>query len=163
MPVTSDQFPSSPTVDKVTQYEHFLNEILRADLKDTLERRDQVYAEAAQYMELQTVIEKLSTVSNGDETTRLKTKVDLGSNFYVQAEIPHTKTFTVDLGCGIWLPMSPKDATSFCDKKLAYLNAKIDELTKRELNLKAQINLVLEGLKELQNIKFVERRPRYEY
>jgi prefoldin subunit 5 len=161
-PRSTSSSDSSINVDKVTQYEHFLNDVLRTDLKSTLTRRDKLYADAAQYLELQTVLEKLSAASAGDESFKLKTKVDIGSNFYVQAEIPNTKTYTIEIGCGVWLPMNSKDASAFCNKKLAILNARIDELTQQELNLKAQINIVLEGLKEIQKINYVQPRPRYE-
>lgn len=149
-------------MDKVTNYENFLNEVLRTDLKTTLDRRDELYNEISQYMELQTVLEKLSVT--GDESegtdTKLKTRVDIGSNFYVQAEIPSTKTITVDIGCGIWLPMMPKDVLKFCEKKLFFLNARVDHLTQQELSIKAQIKLVLEGLREIQNIDVKEPMPR---
>lgn len=151
-----------PKIDKITQYEYFLNEVLRTDLKTTLDRRDELYNQISQYMELQTVLDKLQGANEGDENTKLRTRVDIGCNFYIQAEIANTKIINVDIGCGIWLPMSPKDALSFSEKKLVFLNARVDELTQKELQIKAQIKLVLNGLRELQNISQIEPKPRYE-
>jgi prefoldin subunit 5 len=141
--------------EKVTKYEEFLNDVLRPDLKTTLDRRDELYNQISQYMELQTILEKIPA---GDNSLKLKTRVDIGSNFYVQAEIPNTKLITVDLGCGIWLPMAPPDAIIFSQKKLMDLNQKAEELTQKELGIKAQIKLVLEGLREIQKIGLEESR-----
>ncbi|XP_021947279.1 protein UXT [Folsomia candida] len=161
--------PDFIDMEKVSKYENFLNEVLRVDLKTTLDRRDELYNEIAQYIELQTIMGKLSAATGGGEDdgdiglgTKLKTRVDIGSNFYVQAEIPSTKTFTVDIGCGIWLQMTGKDALKFCDKKLFFLNARADELTQKELSIKAQIKMVLEGLREIQKIVTKEPTPRNE-
>jgi len=167
MPVTIGPFNTSddsPEVDmdKVSKYEYFLNEVLRSDLKTTLERRDELYNQVAQYMELQTVLEKVGGAMNADGNSKLKTKVDIGSNFYVQAEIPDLKTVTVDVGCGIWLPMSSEDAIAFCEKKVSFLNSRVNDLTQQELGIKAQINIVLEGLKEIQRISFPQPKPTYE-
>jgi len=161
-PLEEEEEFEDPTAEKVLQYEHFLNNVLRTDLKITLDRRDELYNEITQYMELQTVMEKLAEANGGNEGAKLKTRVDIGSNFYVQAEIPNTKMITVDIGCGIWLPMTPKDALKFCEKKLFFLNARVDELTQKELNVKAQIKLVLEGLREIQKINVMAERKRYE-
>ena len=78
---------------KVAQYETFLNETLRTDLKSTLTLRDKIYQEQAEYLALRNSINaiKLADLVPGEP---LKTKVDLGCNFYCQARVPDpTKIF----------------------------------------------------------------------
>ena len=66
--------------DKVAQYETFLNETLRTDLKSTLTIRDKIYQEQAEYLALRNSINAIQLVElvPGEP---LKTKVDLGCNF----------------------------------------------------------------------------------
>ncbi|XP_022082503.1 protein UXT-like isoform X2 [Acanthaster planci] len=100
---------------KVTEYEKFVNEVLRRDLQKVLDERDQIYEQAAHYLQLKTTIEKLQEANLSKDT--LKTKIDLGCNFYVQA------------------------------------NVLSDKLTKDSAEIKANIKLVYEGLRELQHLE----------
>ena len=66
---------------KVIKYETFLNETLRTDLRKTLLLRDKIYQEQAEYLALRKSINaiKISDLVPGEP---MKTKVDLGCNFY---------------------------------------------------------------------------------
>jgi len=134
---------------KVAQYEHFLNETLRSDLETTLERRDKIYEQIAEYNELSVILGTL----DGHEGPKLRTKVDIGCNFYVQAEIENCRNVIVDVGCGIWVEMNETKAKEFCEKKTKFLNKQAEQLTMKEVKTKAEIDVVLEGLKEIQGIK----------
>ena len=71
------------TEDKVQRYETFLNERLRGDLRKCLEQRDKIYQEQAEFLALRNSIQAIKTAElvPGEP---LKTKVDLGCNFYCQ-------------------------------------------------------------------------------
>ena len=66
---------------KVMKYETFLNETLRTDLRKALLLRDKIYQEQAEYLALRKSINaiKISDLVPGEP---MKTKVDLGCNFY---------------------------------------------------------------------------------
>lgn len=156
--------------DKITRYEEFLNEVLRKDLKETLERREEVYCTIAEYLELQTVLEKLDSAKMFESppapgATKLRTRVEIGCNFYVQANITDVNKIIVDIGCGIWLPMNRTEALTFVTEKLKVLNSQATSMTQQELQIKAKINIVLQGIRELQGIstrfyeKSVDRGP----
>ena len=84
---------SKEVTNKVQQYEAFLNDTLRKDLKNILIQRDKIYQEQAEYLALRNSINaiKLAELVPGEP---LKTKVDLGCNFYCQARVPDpTKIF----------------------------------------------------------------------
>ena len=72
--------------DKVQRYETFLNERLRGDLRKCLEQRDKIYEEQAEYLALRNSIQAIKTAElvPGEP---LKTKVDLGCNFYCQVKM----------------------------------------------------------------------------
>nr|XP_011427760.2 protein UXT homolog [Crassostrea gigas] len=142
---------------KVVQYEQFLNERLKADLSQVIEQRDRLYGEVAEYLQLKTVIEKIK--ESNFKSDGLKTKVDLGCNFYVQANVPDASMIYVKVGFGFFLEMTHDEALAFIEKKVAMINSKIEVLTKDAAKIKAHIKLVLQGLQEIQNLDFQPEKP----
>ncbi|XP_078001131.1 protein UXT-like isoform X2 [Glandiceps talaboti] len=135
---------------KVLEYELFLNEILREDLRKVLDSRDQIYNQIAEYLQLRTVIERMQ--ESKVEKDGLKTKIDLGCNFYAQAIVPNASRIFVAIGFGFFVEFTLPEALKFIEKKVGQLTEKSEKLTKHSAKIKVHIKLVLEGLKELQNI-----------
>jgi len=142
---------------KTLEYETFLNERLREDLRKILEQRDTVYEEISEYLQLRATVEKLK----GDFTPKstLKTKVDLGCNFYVQANVPDPSKINVAIGFGFFLEMTHTEAIAFIDKKTKHLQDKANSLSNDAGRVKAHIRLVLEGLRELHSISADPKKP----
>lgn len=136
--------------EKVLKYERFLNDALKEDLRKVLENRDKVYAEIAEYLQLKNTIERIQEASLTDK--QLKTKVDLGCNFYVNAKIPDTSRIFVKVGFGFFVELTLDEAVCFIDKKVKFLESITATLTNESSKLKTKIKLVLEGLRELQLI-----------
>ncbi|XP_054859151.1 protein UXT [Eublepharis macularius] len=134
---------------KVLRYEAFISDILQRDLQKVLEQRDEVYEKIAQYLQLKTVIERLQE-TGGQE---LVTQVDLGCNFYVKAEVPDTSTIFVALGYGFYAELTLPEALAFIEKKNKLLTTLSETLTQDSVKIKANIRLVLEGLRELQGLQ----------
>lgn len=65
---------------KVQQYEEFVNEKLRKDLLVIEQRKELLFAEISDYLQLKTTCETFKTI----EDKKLKTQVDLGCSFYVK-------------------------------------------------------------------------------
>ena len=137
--------------EKVTRYETFLNETLRTDLRNTLTLRDKIYQEQAEYLALRNSINaiKQSDLVPGEP---MKTKVDLGCNFYCQARVADPTRICVAVGLGFFVELTLEEALRFLDKKDAELGSQAARLTEDCAKLKANIKLVLGGLRELQNI-----------
>eukprot|EP00088_Acartia_fossae_P061149 TRINITY_DN73404_c0_g1_i1.p1 TRINITY_DN73404_c0_g1~~TRINITY_DN73404_c0_g1_i1.p1 ORF type:complete len:122 (-),score=23.09 TRINITY_DN73404_c0_g1_i1:12-377(-) len=116
--------------EKVARYEAFLNDTLRSDLKKNLELRDKIYQEQAEYLALRNSINaiKLADLQPGEP---LKTKVDLGCNFYCQAKIPQPGAICVAVGMGFFVEMTLDEALKFLDKKDAELSRDADNLTQK--------------------------------
>ena len=136
---------------KVAQYEAFLNETLRSDLNTTLTLRDKIYQEQAEYLALRNSINaiKLAELVPGEP---LKTKVDLGCNFYCQARVPDPTKIFMSIGLGFFVEMTLDEALTFTNKKDSDLGKEADKLTADCAKLKANIKLVIGGLQELQHI-----------
>lgn len=97
-PQQSQQQPPLSSQDlhsKITSFESFIHDKLKPDLKKTLDQRDLVYDTISDYLKLRNQIEILLKAKKGEdvkekekkENEGLKTMVDLGSNFYVQAKM----------------------------------------------------------------------------
>ncbi|XP_070559062.1 protein UXT-like [Ptychodera flava] len=143
--------PSEEIPAKVLEYERFVNEVLRADLRKVYESRDKLYSQISEYLQLRTVIEKIQ--ESELEKNGLKTRVDLGCNFYVQATVPDASRIFVAVGFGFFVEFTLPEALRFIEKKIKLLTEQTEKLTKDSAKIKAHIKLVLEGLKELQGIK----------
>ena len=135
---------------KVTKYEEFLNEKLQNDLKQVLKARDSVYEEVSEYLQLRNSIDKLIQCQLPKHD--LKTLVDLGANFYAHARVPDASRIIVVIGLNLCLEMDHSEALNFIDKRVKYLNTKIEQLSQEAADIRARMKLVLQGLRELQFI-----------
>lgn len=132
---------------KIVRYEEFINERLRVDLRHVLDARDAVRENIAEYLQLRNVLESIeSSAVQGD----VKTLVDLGANFYMQAKIPDASRVMIFVGLGLFLELTLGEARTFIDGKMEQLNARDRLLSKQATEINARIKIVLEGLRELQ-------------
>ena len=149
---------------KVEIYEQFLNEKLRNDLKVALHEREQIFSEIAEYLQIKNTIENIiqNKQASPNEVTELKTKIDLGCNFYVNAVVPDPSKIFIAIGYGFFLEMTLSEALKFIDKKVKILNGTVHELGNQIGVIKANIRLVMLGLQEIQNLAVNEEKPYYE-
>lgn len=140
------------TEKKIQEYEAFLNDILREDLKKVLAEREKLCQEVLDLQQLKTVIERLREVEISESS--FKTRVDLGCNFYVQANVTDTKFIFVKAGLDIFVQLTLEEAVTFIDKKVAFLDKKIDKTLKVSAEINAHIQLILQGLRELSNLSY---------
>lgn len=134
--------------EKVVKYETFLNDQLRPDLKAILEERDKIYEENSEYLSLKNAVEAIK--ASDILSNKLKTKVDIGCNFYAKATVSNPERVFVEIGLGFFLEMSHDECLKFIDKKTKLLDKKAEMLTEQAIKTKANIKLVLHGLRELQ-------------
>ncbi|KAH3738652.1 hypothetical protein DPMN_045291 [Dreissena polymorpha] len=146
---------------KVAEYEAFLNEKLRDDLKRILEQRDDIYGQIAEYLQLKTTIEQIKGAGIKED---LKTKVDLGCNFYVQAKVADPQKVFVFVGFGFFVEMTLDEALKFIEKRTKFLTEHTEHLTQDANSVKANIRIVMEGLRELQNLAYMseEQWPQHD-
>ncbi|TRY72825.1 hypothetical protein DNTS_009523 [Danionella cerebrum] len=135
--------------EKVLQYEAFINEVLKRDLQKIMEQRDAIYEKISQYLQLKNTIQSIQETGSKE----LKTEVDLGCNFYVQAHVPDASKIYVAVGYGFFVEFTHTEALKFIEKKTNQLTEHTESLTKDAAKIKANIRIVLEGLRELQGLK----------
>ncbi|XP_063135951.1 protein UXT isoform X1 [Rattus norvegicus] len=75
-------------------------------------------------------------------------------------QCPDTSRIYVALGYGFFLELTLAEALKFIDRKSSLLTELSDSLTKDSMNIKANIHMMLEGLRELQGLQnFPEPSP----
>ena len=87
----------------------------------------------------------------------ISAQVDLGCNFYAQARVEDASMIFLDVGLGFHVQLTLTEALSAIDVKTKHLHDKADKLTQQANKIKAQIRIVMEGLRELSNIEAEER------
>ena len=66
----------------------------------------------------------------------LKTKVDLGCNFYCQAQVKNPNEIFIDIGLGCYVQFTLDEALRFIDKRTKLLEEKAKKLKKEADDLK---------------------------
>nr|SVE73986.1 EOG090X0MWD [Daphnia atkinsoni] len=133
---------------KVQQYEKFVNEVLKSKLKSCLAARENYVSEIQEYLQL------LKTIKNLDEldVNPLKTKVDLGCGFFVQAEVPDISTILVSVGFGFFLELTRSETCDFITKKVEQLGERVKVLEEEASHINTDIKMMLNTLGQLQGV-----------
>lgn len=101
----------------------------------------------ALYSQLKQTLDCISKVDTADG---IRTQVNIGSNFYVQAQIPDPSRIYVDVGLGLHVELTIDEAKKFSLGKVDNLTKELEESGKRSAKIKGQIKFVMEALRELQ-------------
>lgn len=142
--------PSAEIKEKVLRYESFINDVLKEDLKEILGQLDARNTEIAEWVQLKTV---LTCLKESEMTDGFKTKMDIGTNVYVQVNVPDASKILINIGSGIFVEYTIEEALKFIEKKINLLNKQTEILKTNSSKIKARIKLVLHGIQELSNIK----------
>lgn len=134
---------------KAQRYEAFVSDVLRRDLRRVQEQRDAVWEQQAQVLQLRNAIGRLQDAASAP----LRTQVDLGCNFYVNAEVPDPQRLFVALGYGFYAELTLPEALRHLDRRSRMLDKLSQSLTRDGAQIRAHIRLVLEGLRELQGFQ----------
>ncbi|KAJ6847038.1 protein UXT-like protein isoform X4 [Iris pallida] len=131
--------------EKVRRFEEFVDRRLKPDLVNAIAQRDKVFGQQKTFSDLKRNIENLQKFG----VTSLRTMINLGSEVYAQAEVSDTQHIFVDIGMGFHVEFTWSEALDFISVKQARLTKQIEEYTHLIANIKAQIKLVCEGIREL--------------
>ncbi|KAI3962191.1 hypothetical protein MKX01_030741 [Papaver californicum] len=123
---------------KVQRYEDFVDRRLKPDLVRAVAERDKVFESQKVFSDLRKSIETLEK-----NAASLRTLVNLGSEVYMQADVPDTRHIFVDVGLGFHVEFTWSEALEFISVKEARLAKQIDEYTHLIASIKVQIKMVL--------------------
>ncbi|KAI8366042.1 Prefoldin subunit-domain-containing protein [Radiomyces spectabilis] len=127
------------------KYDDFISLTLKPNLKTVLDARDNTLSKLSDYQKLKTQIEMMQT----HNLKELKTMVDLGSQFYVQAHVPDTTYIYVNVGFGFHVQFTLDEALAFIEKKEKRLESLASEQASEADKIRAHIKMVLEAMSEI--------------
>lgn len=130
---------------KVAEYRRFVETTLAGRLEELLRRRDGLYEQQAQYQQLVRSVETLERTG----TKEVRTRVDLGSNFFAHAEIPDASMLFVSVGLGFHVELGREEIEAFVAAKCEQLEVAAERLTDRAAEVAADIRLAEETLRAL--------------
>ncbi|KAL0296872.1 UNVERIFIED_CONTAM: protein UXT [Sesamum radiatum] len=132
--------------DKVRKFEEFVDRRLKPDLVHAIAQRDKIFEQQKIFSDLRRNIENLEKNS----VTSLRTLVNLGSEVYMQADVPDMRHIFVDVGLGFHVEFTWSEALNFIAAREEKLSRQIEEYTRLIASIKAQIKMMV--------CKFVDNR-----
>ncbi|KAL6534781.1 hypothetical protein OROGR_013456 [Orobanche gracilis] len=121
--------------EKVSRFEEFVDRRLKPDLVRAIAERS----------DLRRNIENLEK----NTVTSLRTLINLGSEVYMQADVPDTRRLFVDVGLGFHVEFTWSEALNFIATREEKISRQIEDYTRLIASIKAQIKMVCGGIREL--------------
>lgn len=133
---------------RVKEYENFLEEVLKNDLK---ELEQSLSKKAMQYKEWEEVKMMADIVKEFKEKDRdMLVQVHIGNGIMVNGEISNYDQIYINIGLGIILEMDCEEAIKYSDIHLKLIKKEITHFRKLAVDVKVHIKMVLLAINELQ-------------
>mmetsp|Transcript_45784 Transcript_45784/g.118338 ORF Transcript_45784/g.118338 Transcript_45784/m.118338 type:complete len:152 (-) Transcript_45784:828-1283(-) len=134
---------------RVRKFEEILEKRLSPKLRALLEDRDKVYDYIAQLMQLSNTVELMRSHKGGKMTTQ----VNIGSNVYGKAKIPHTDRLFVNIGMGFHVELTLAEADAYIAKRKDMLERKGEEMTDEISKVKTDMRMLQEGVADILRLR----------
>nr|VDC97535.1 unnamed protein product [Brassica rapa] len=128
--------------------EEIIDKGLKQKLLQTIASRDKIFEEQKELSDLRKNIETLE--KNG--VNSLKTMVNLGSEVYMQAEVPDTRHIFMDVGLGFYVEFTRQEALDYIPKREELVKKQLDEVTKVIAQIKGRIKLAHHQIQQILNL-----------
>ncbi|KAK9309995.1 hypothetical protein QLX08_000482 [Tetragonisca angustula] len=133
---------------KILKFETFVNDVLKEDLAQLEQKLDAKNADIAEFLQLKAMITTFK--NNGLDKSGFKTQVDIGQNFFIEAQVSDASTILLDIGLGHYMELSIDDAVAVINVRVKLLEQQIKHFRKEIARTNAHIKLILLGIRELQ-------------
>ncbi|CAJ2648043.1 protein UXT homolog isoform X2 [Trifolium pratense] len=140
---------------EIQKYEELIDKRMKPKLLHATAQRDKVFEQQKIFADLRRNIENLEKNS----VTSLRTMVNIGSEVYVQAEVPNTQHIFVDIGMGFHVEFTWSEALNYIEKREERIARQIEESTQLIASIKAQIKLICEGIRKLLDLPAEKPSP----
>ncbi|CAK9291563.1 unnamed protein product [Gordionus sp. m RMFG-2023] len=133
----------------VIQYEYFINDKLKSNLKKLNEAREKINGKIENYVQTKDMIQTLQA----NDMKEIKIRTDIGCNFYMKAKIKNAEYIYIDIGLGLFAQMKLNEAASFIDKKVKLLDDRVEVINQDMCKVSALIRLYLNDLAAKQGLE----------
>ncbi|KAI2803480.1 hypothetical protein BLOT_007611 [Blomia tropicalis] len=135
--------------DQITKYEHFIDVVLKGDLKRVSKEYEIICERVVEYMNIKTTIKTL--IEN--KINEFKTMSDIGSNCYVKCVVPNSDMIYLDVGLNHFVQLKLEEALIFIEKRVELYNQTLETLVESSSKIKAHIKLILNLVDQLKSSK----------
>ena len=145
-----------PNVEKkVLQFESFINDVLKQDLAALEKKLDEKNTDIAEFLQLKSVITTLKNI--GADKDGFKTQVDVGNNFFMQANVEDASHILLDVGLGHYVEFTLDEAVTVINVRVKLLEKQVTNLRKEIAKTNAKIKFLLIGMRDLQGMDMPEQ------
>jgi len=145
---------------KIQQYQQFIDKTLRRDLATCTQITEKIQQKHNEYsalrqslVALQSAHESERASSGEEEVGPMKTRINIGNEFYMQAVVPNPTYVFVDVGLGFHVELRLDEAVRWIDEKLPTLQKRIDRLKQQTADIQSKIKLVYEGIAQIMQLQ----------
>ncbi|XP_010477834.1 PREDICTED: protein UXT homolog [Camelina sativa] len=129
-----------------------LEEIIDKGLKQKLVHattsRDKIFEEQKVLSDLRNNLETLEK----NDVNSLKTMVNLGSEVYMQAEVPDTRHIFMDIGLGFYVELTRQEALEHISQREERIKKQLGEFTAVITQIKGRIKLAHYQIQQILNL-----------
>jgi prefoldin alpha subunit len=129
-----------------------INDNLRKELEELELHLNHINEDIAEYMQLDKSIEFIKA----HKPNGYKTKVDIGTNMFMLANVEKIEPILINIGLNTYLELELEEASKFLKMKIKALNNEAEVLRERSLKVRADIKVLLLYLAEIQNMHSVD-------
>ncbi|CAO1424160.1 unnamed protein product [Diamesa tonsa] len=124
--------------------DHVINDVLRKDLESLEKELAKNNEELIEFMQLEKSLEFLKE----NKPNGFTTKVDVGSNMFIQASVPKIEPILINIGLNTYLELELEEALKFLKMKSNILNKESDVIREQTLKIRSEIKILLMYLAE---------------
>lgn len=156
-------------VDDQCMFRHTIEKCMKPTLQKAIEQRDKKYTELLELEQTELSIKALElTLSEREaqgeaqendspaireKTPLMETRVNIGEEFYMRANVYDADAVFVDVGFDIMVEMSLSEASAFFSKRKALLQAAADRESKTITEIQEQLEQMASYLTQLNKIE----------
>lgn len=141
---------AAETEIRIVKYQQFIDNKLKPDLKFILDRRNIIYDQLSEWLELRKNILLIQSLPINES---MKSLTNIGCDIYVNTVIPKPQSeLFIMIGLGFYVQLTPIEALEFIKLKETVLQSKADKLTNQSNSISSQIKLITDGIGELMQL-----------
>ncbi|KOB67980.1 Protein UXT-like protein, partial [Operophtera brumata] len=136
--------------ETILKYEHFINDVLKEDLRVLEQRLQHINAEVSDLIQQRHALKVVT--DKAVHPDGFKAQVNIGCNFFLEASVPDTSNLLINIGLNHFLEFSAEEGSKYLDVRIKAYETKAEELNNKAAETKAHIKLMLFNLGELYGV-----------
>lgn len=144
----------------ISSYTRAVERRLRPGLDSAIAARDAAYAGLAEAEQMSSALDVLDAVAStpaeegamdehGDPAPRLRTRVNVGEEFYADAEVTRLEPVVVEVGLGVLVEMTREEARVVVERRREAMEKEAEKQNQRIAAVQAHLKSVVKHLEEL--------------